>query len=123
MDEITKREDWYCFACSKFVAEDHIQQVFDNGGKSGTCQVQAKAQDQSPDEVTLLRAQIVTLERRLDSFRFGNNYIKQFVDAKEKCAVMYPPEEVYSEQQLAFWAEEHGYVKAPGATEMQGDSR
>ena len=49
--------------------------------------------------------------RELQSLRSGNNYIKQFTDAKEKCAVMYPPEEVYTDEQLSHWAEEHGFQK------------
>jgi hypothetical protein len=47
---------------------------------------------------------------QVEQFRYGDNYIKQFLDAKDKCAAMYPPEEVYTKGRLELWAEENGYA-------------
>lgn len=57
-----------------------------------------------------LERQLAEAKKAVQDFRYGNNYIKQFLDAKDKCAVMYPPEEVYTKGQLELWAEENGYI-------------
>jgi hypothetical protein len=62
--------------------------------------------------IARLEAENSALSKEVENFRFGENYIKQYLNAKEMCAGMYPPEEVYTEQQLSNWAEEHGYELA-----------
>lgn len=55
----------------------------------------------------------------MKSFEDGDNYIKQFLDAKEKCTVMYNPEEAYTKEQLSFWAEENGFVPEARIKELE----
>ena len=59
------------------------------------------------------------LRERVERFRDGDNYIKQFLDAKAKCAAMYPPEEVYTKGQLELWAEENGYALTASPNEVK----
>ena len=66
---------------------------------------------QSVIEIAALKAQLAEAWKEAQSLRDGNNYIKQFVSAKEKCSAMYTPDEVYTEEQLSYWAEENGFIK------------
>lgn len=57
-----------------------------------------------------IEAENAALKVQVETFKYGENYIKQFTTAQQKCAEMYPPEEVYTQGQLEYWAEENGYT-------------
>lgn len=63
------------------------------------------------ERIARTEAENARLRGEVQAFHYGDNYIKQFKDAKDKCSAMYPPEEVYTESQLDLWAQEHGYLK------------
>ena len=72
------------------------------------------------DVVAQLQARIKSLENEVRTFRDGENYIKQFEDAKQKCAVMYNPDEVFNRERLESWAEENGFVLSERLTWAAG---
>ena len=67
-------------------------------------------------------ARVKELEAQVQTFRDGENYIKQFEDAKQRCAVMYNPDEVFSRYRLESWAEENGFIAtADKERDVQGE--
>jgi hypothetical protein len=62
------------------------------------------------ERIARAEAEVKALREQVEQFQYGDNYIKKFLDAKDKCAAMYPPEEVYTKGQLEWWAEENGYA-------------
>ena len=78
-----------------------------------------KRNDELEAQLQQAREELAEARRKLDTFEYGENYIKKFLDAKEKCSAMYPPEEVYAPGQLECWAEEHGYKLTIASPEVK----
>lgn len=75
------------------------------------------------DLIPKLEARIKSLENEVKTFRQGENYIKQFEDAKHRCAVMYNPDEVFNRERLESWADENGFAPPEQVKKLEAQAR